>query len=253
MNKHPRFSVITVCLNVEDVIEETMLSLLNQSCKDFEYIVIDGASGDDTVRIIKKYKDKIDYFVSEKDTGLYNAMNKGAKVAKGDYLYFLNAGDSLEDSNLLRDIDYKISESEADFLYGKVRVLSKDGKSGYVKGRSLNKSLLKLGHKVGQQAVFVKREVFSKVGGLNEKYKIAADFDLLCKILDNNFSVGRINRVICNYDNNGISSDLKKSYDDTAKVIMDRYGKFWFMVYFTFTRLKLIVAKIFRLFKFIKF
>lgn len=240
--QNPKFSIITVTLNVEDTIEETILSVLNQSYKNIEYLIIDGRSKDKTLKIISKYREKIAYFVSEQDSGIYNAMNRGADKARGDYLYFLNSGDSLKNKDILKEVSERLDDNP-DLLYGKVKVMDKNDEGGYIKGKKVYKIGLRLGGKVGQQAMFVKRKVFNELGGLNEKYKIAADFDLLCKILDNDFSVKRIDKVICNYDNNGISSNLRKSYDDTAKVIMDRYGIICFGIYFLITRLKLLTAK----------
>lgn len=243
----PKFSIITVTLNVEDTIKETILSVLNQTYKNIEYIVIDGESKDRTIEIIEKYEDKIDYFVSEPDSGIYSAMNRGAKMAKGDYLYFLNSGDVFENKDILNEVSKELDGS-IDLLYGKVRVMSRNNNVGHIKGKRVTKLGLKFGKKVSQQSMFVKRDIFNKVDGLNEKYKIASDFDLLCKILDNDSSAKRIDRVICNYDNSGVSSDLSKSYNDTAEVIKDRYGSIYFGFYFLITRLKILVGKLVLLF-----
>jgi glycosyltransferase involved in cell wall biosynthesis len=205
---------------------------------------MDGMSKDKTMKVVNKYKKDIDHIASEKDSGIYNAMNKGVQLATGDYLYFLNSGDTLVNGNIIGDI-VKELDSNIDFLYGKVRFLSKDGRVNYIKGKEVSKFGVRIGRKVGQQAMFVKRNTFNKLDGLNEKYKIASDFDLLCKILDNDYSVKRIDTVICNYDNSGISSDLRKSYKDTGRVIRDRYGLLWFSIYWLITRGKLFVSRVF--------
>ena len=96
-----KISIITVVKNAEKTIENTILSVLNQTYKNIELIIIDGVSTDGTLDIINKYKDKISYFISEPDTGVYNAMNKGIKAATGDIFYFLNANDSLYDDKVL--------------------------------------------------------------------------------------------------------------------------------------------------------
>jgi len=238
---NPKISVITVTLNNVDTIEETIQSVVNQSYKNIEYIIIDGGSTDGALDIIERYKKKISYFVSEPDKGIYNAMNKGAKVATGDYLYFINAGDTFINENILKEIVRELID-DIDLLYGKVKVVGENN-IPHLKGW-VSKSSLKFGMKISQQAMFVKRETFNKVNGLDERYKIAADFDLLCKILENGFSVKRINKVICNYDNSGVSSNLKKSYEDTSKVILMRYGRIYFIMYIIITRFKLLVAKL---------
>ncbi|NMC76453.1 MAG: hypothetical protein GYA60_04060, partial [Candidatus Methanofastidiosa archaeon] len=160
---------------------------------------------------------------------------------------FLNSGDFLEGKEILKEVSKEL-DNDPDLLYGKVRVMNKNNKGGFIKGKKVYKIGLRLGGKVGQQAMFVKRQVFNELGGLNEKYKIAADFDLLCKILDNGFSAKRIDKVICDYDNNGVSSNLDKSYGDTARVIKDRYGNIYFSFYFLITRLKILIGKLVLLF-----
>ena len=96
-----KISVVTVCYNSVDSIEETMLSVLNQTYSDVEYIIIDGGSTDGTVDIIKKYADRLVYWVSEPDKGIYDAMNKGIAAATGDYINFMNSGDRFASTNVI--------------------------------------------------------------------------------------------------------------------------------------------------------
>ena len=105
----PKFSIITVTYNAEDSIEGTVESVISQSFKSFEYIVIDGASTDNTNELLKNYKKQIDLIVSEKDEGLYDAMNKGILLAKGEFLLFLNAGDRLFNNTVLNKVDSAIT------------------------------------------------------------------------------------------------------------------------------------------------
>ena len=97
-------SVVTVCYNAADTIEKTMLSVLNQTYHDIEYIIIDGGSTDGTVEIIRKYADRIAYWVSEPDKGIYDAMNKGIKVATGEWINFMNAGDEFVDEGVIEKL-----------------------------------------------------------------------------------------------------------------------------------------------------
>ena len=101
MGNNPKISIITVSFNAVKVIEETIVSVINQTYTNVEYIIIDGGSTDGTVDIIKEYADKISYWVSESDKGIYDAMNKGGIKALGDFLYFLNAGDSFYNKSSL--------------------------------------------------------------------------------------------------------------------------------------------------------
>lgn len=237
----PKISIITVTLNDRDTIEKTIKSVLNQSYKDIEYIIIDGGSTDGALEIINRYKKNLSYFISEPDKGIYNAMNKGAKKATGDYLYFLNAGDILHNNEVLKEVVENMENT--DMFFGKVMVVGENNIPN-LKG-TVSKNKVKLGAKVSQQAVFLKRSVFEKVGGLDEKYKIASDFDLLCKVFDSNYDVKKSDIIICDFDSSGVSSNLEKAYEDTRKVIYDRYGIFYSTIYFLFTRLKLLAAKLY--------
>ena len=112
-----KISIVTICYNVENDIEQTILSVINQSYSDLEYIIIDGASKDKTLEIVNRYKDKISKIVSEPDKGIYDAMNKGIKQATGEWVGFINAGDKYVDNNVLSTFVAKVS-SNADVAYG---------------------------------------------------------------------------------------------------------------------------------------
>ena len=114
-----KISVVTVCYNAADCIEHTMLSVLNQSYPDIEYIVIDGGSTDGTVDIIKKYADRLAYWVSEPDKGIYDAMNKGIAAASGSYINFMNAGDTFASDSVLAEIVPQINPN-SQIVYGDV-------------------------------------------------------------------------------------------------------------------------------------
>ncbi len=118
MNHIPKVSIVTVVFNGEKLLEETIQSVINQTYDNVEYIIIDGGSTDGTLDIIKKYEDKIDYWVSEKDNGIYDAMNKGIKVFRGDYINFLNAGDSFVNNDVLTNIF--INQGKDDLIYGAI-------------------------------------------------------------------------------------------------------------------------------------
>lgn len=243
MKNRPKVSIITVCFNSGNDLEKTIRSVLEQDYNKYEYIIIDGGSKDGTRELLEKYSENIAYWVSEPDEGIYNAMNKGAKVARGEYLYFLNAGDVFSD----RDVLNKVDVEDSDLIYGKIRVVNKENDDSYVRDRTLTKFNLRFGNKVSQQAVFIKKEIFDKVGGLNEKYKIASDFDLLCKVFEKDYSINKIDLIICDYDRDGFSSNLTRSYRDTGIIIKDRYGVLYYCVYFIITRFKLLVSNILKI------
>ena len=124
----PKFSVITVCYNAQAVIEDTIQSVISQTYHHVEYILIDGASKDHTMSIVNRYRDRIAIVVSEPDKGLYDAMNKGIRLATGDYLCFLNAGDSFHEDDTLLRMAHSIHESQLpDVLYGETELVDHEG------------------------------------------------------------------------------------------------------------------------------
>lgn len=141
-----KISVVTVCYNAADTIERTMLSVLNQTYHDIEYIIIDGGSTDGTVDIIRKYADKIAYWASEPDKGIYDAMNKGIKVATGEWINFMNAGDIFCDKNVLTNIFSTGSVTEYSFLFSDYYVYEKGKiikiRASYEKGQLLHQSII---------------------------------------------------------------------------------------------------------------
>ena len=119
----PKVSIITVVFNGENIIEKTMQSVFAQTYDNIEYIIVDGKSSDNTLSIIEKYKEKISVLISEKDKGLYDAMNKGLQVATGDYVWFMNGGDQIADAQVLTKIFCRINGIMLLFLLIKIKKL----------------------------------------------------------------------------------------------------------------------------------
>ena len=138
IHPHPKFSIITVTYNAEKVLEDTIQSIVTQSYKNVEYIIVDGGSTDGTLTIVNKYKEHIHTIVSEPDKGLYDAMNKGIKLATGDYLCFLNAGDGLhEDDTLLRIVHSLTGTILPDVIYGETDIVDDEATSFCSRNTSL--------------------------------------------------------------------------------------------------------------------
>lgn len=170
-----KISVVTVCYNAVDTLEETMLSVLNQTYPNVEYIVIDGSSTDGTVDIIKKYADRLAYWVSEPDKGIYDAMNKGIAVATGDYINFMNAGDMFFDLTTIEKIFLLFRHADATFIFGNwIESLHSEN----VNKLALSLDFLKHGMPCPHQAVFIKLN-YHKIHPYNLEYKISADYNLL--------------------------------------------------------------------------
>lgn len=167
-------SVVTVSYNAVSTIEQTILSVINQTYSNIEYIIIDGGSTDGTVDVIKKYADRIAYWVSEPDRGIYDAMNKGGVKATGAFIQFLNAGDWLESENIIEQI-FKDWSKEADVIYGDMIIRRSDGVY-YAKAQELSHFMndFPLFH----PSTFIAKPVF--VSHLFDTlYRISADFKLL--------------------------------------------------------------------------
>ncbi len=205
-----RISIITINLNNAEGLRKTIESVIAQTFTDFEYIVIDGRSTDNSVEVIANYELRISNFrwVSEKDNGIYNAMNKGILQAKGEYCLFLNSGDCLCDENVLCNVFKK--------------AFNDDIVSGYVIGIKDNKSLPKYPPRhwsfrylyydnIPHQAEFIKRSLLIKLSGYNERYKILSDYDFNIKALMHNASYHFIDEAISYIDLYGISSDGQNS------------------------------------------
>ena len=174
LSKNPRISVVTVCYNAEKEIEKTMLSVLHQTYNNIEYIVIDGGSKDGTVEIINKYKDRLSYWVSEPDKGIYDAMNKGIASATGDWILFMNAGDAFYSEDALEAFVPEIEE-DTDIAYGNMMVLLEDYQYKFInKNHDLKnlKSLSMLPH----QATFT-RLSYHKQHPFDISFVCAADYN----------------------------------------------------------------------------
>ena len=201
----PLLSIITINRNNANGLDKTIQSVINQSYEDFEYIVIDGNSTDHSIDIIKKYNSNINYWVSETDKGIYNAMNKGIAEANGNYVLFLNSGDYLVNSDVLKSVFEK--QQTADIIYGNMQIDWGNGK--IISGKMPDKITFKqmyidtLWHPVS----FIKKTLFDKYGLYNETYKVVADYDFFFKvIIINNVTTYHINVDIAMYNLNGLSS-----------------------------------------------
>lgn len=214
-----KYSIITVNFNNSEGLERTIQSVINQTCKDFEYIIIDGGSTDGSVDVIKKYADRIDYWVSEPDNGIYNAMNKGVFQAHGEYLNFMNSGDCFYDSLVLENVlPYK-----GDILFG--NVLRKDiNQIVYPNATISLYSFLR--PEFNHQATFFNSNLFDKLH-YDENLKIVADWKLVIEsIINHSASVVLMNTIVAIYDNAGVSSNVGQVRQERIKVLYDVFPSF---------------------------
>lgn len=208
-----KISVITVCLNAKDSIEKTFESLTNQTYKNIEHIVIDGVSTDGTLDIINKYKDSISHFISEKDTGIYNAMNKGLKYLTGDIVYFLNATDSLHDEKVLEKVANEFEKHpDLELLWGDIEFTEVGKEPRVHKNNDVTIKNDFLYNNPCHQSIFYKSELFKKYGNYDEDIKIFGDCDFNVRVLvTNNAKCKYIPEVIASFEIGGISTSSEES------------------------------------------
>ncbi len=245
-------SIITINYNNAIGLKKTIESVISQTYKEFEYIVIDGGSSDNSVAYIEEYKKHISYYCSEKDEGIYDAMNKGIGKAKGEYLLFLNSGDFLFNNEILFNVF--CNKYDSDILYGDLIFDFYTYKKTEKRPVKLTNQFL-YNDTLFHPASFIKKQLFQACSNYNCNYKIASDYDFfLNAILNNKASTKYLNFVISVYDTSGISSNesnFSKLHDE-RKVIQKHYfkdneivnfelrNKFkWlagFIIYFPFTK-----------------
>jgi len=249
-SKIPFFSIITVVKNDELNIEETIKSILKQSFKNFEYILIDGQSNDQTLKNIKKYKKKLNLIISEKDNGIYYAMNKGIKKSSGKILVFVNSGDILT-QNALKIISNKfIKNNKLDFVFGTVKrhyTTSTILKHNY-SPKKLNYNFdFATAHSTG---FFIKRKAVKLVGYFDTRYKCSADYDFYYKAIIKKKLVGTStnkNQLIGIVKSGGYSSKItffEHLYEETKIRLNNNQNFFFVLLIFINGILKNILKKI---------
>ncbi|GAB1309292.1 glycosyltransferase family 2 protein [Urechidicola sp. KH5] len=198
-------SIITVNYNNAKGLLETLKSVHSQTYDTFEHIVIDGASTDFSLEVIKGYKTSIDYYISEPDNGVYHAMNKGLRQASGDYVLFLNSGDTLENETILETVAKQVN-GEYGLYYGNINLIYKESEKLKTYPQELNFNFF-FESSLPHPATFIKRKLFDSIFYYNENYKIVSDWEFfLCAVCKHEVSYCYLNMVISNYDMSGISS-----------------------------------------------
>jgi glycosyltransferase involved in cell wall biosynthesis len=239
----PLISIITVVYNGESVIEKTIQSVLNQTYHQIEYLIIDGNSTDATLKIIEKYSSRIK-LISEKDNGIYDAMNKGLSLASGKYVNFLNAGDSFIDQDVLLKVFDNPNALNFDFIYGdSINVIHVTKR--YINAQRISLQTLRRGMGVCHQAIFANRDV---TPAYDTRYKLNADYNWIIELF-NGISQNRILYVaipIVYYELGGMSE--KRIYQNLKEFILITYRRFGI---FQILLNLLIYTKVFlRLFKY---
>lgn len=200
----PKISIITVVYNDGQNISRTIESVINQSYKNVEYVIIDGGSVDSTVQQINKYNDNIDVFISEKDKGIYDAMNKGIHACSGEWLLFLNSGDFFHSNDILDLMSgYVEQNNNSDIIYGDFNVLSEGVKFSFV-NKATDVKRIKKDMIFCHQACLIKRSLHQKFI-YDLEYKICADYDFFLKSYLEGANFYKIPETIATITNGGLS------------------------------------------------
>ncbi len=236
----PKFSVITITYNAAHTLEETILSVVSQTYHRIEHIVVDGASTDGTMQIVEQYRDRIAQVVSEPDKGLYDAMNKGIALATGDYLVFLNAGDSFHaDSTLQKAVQSIRSKELPDIMYGDTALV--DAKRHFVRMRRLSPPdklhwrSFKQGMLVCHQAFFVKRTLALPY---DLRYRFSSDFDWCIRMMKRAHTLHNTHLTLIDYLEEGVTTQNQQaSLRERYRIMARHYGHIstfahhvWFVV-----------------------
>ncbi len=231
-------SIITINYNEADKLERTIKSIINQTTNNFEYIVIDGGSKDRSKQIIEKYSEYINYWVSEHDNGIYNAMNKGIKASKGQYLLFLNSGDELYNRTTIQNA---LTHLQCDDIISfSVNIVTNNNNIITYKHPEQPSFFYLCKNSLKHQSTFIKKELFYKIGFYDENKKIVSDWSFfllaLCKY---NFSYKCVNIILSNFYSDGISNNVeyKALIHKEAEATLTQYFPHYYIDYLLYNKM----------------
>ncbi len=222
MSQHPQVSVITVTYNAKDFLPETFRSVWAQTWSDIEYIVVDGASTDGTKEMIEAHQDKIAQWVSEPDRGLYDAMNKGIRMAHGELIGIVNASDYFEPDTVETVVRAWQSHPEAGLFHGNVNMLNEDGSLFKLKKPRTND--LSQGMCIYHPTCFVARRVYEQLGAFDLRYRYSADYDFVLRCQVNGIPFHYMDKVLSNFRRGGVSTTAKQKGMEEARDILVKNG-----------------------------
>lgn len=213
----PLLSIITINYNNAAGLQKTVDSVLSQTGTDYEFIVIDGGSTDGSKDIIAKHNSRIAYSVSEKDGGIYDAQNKGIAVAKGEYLLFLNSGDTFHSQNVVTAFSKFVTTTKAGVVYGNSQIIENGVKTTIQQPPQQLDKYYFFKYTLNHQACFIQKSLFDEFGLYSLNYKICSDFEFFLKVF-NKYPETYLyfNETVCDYDKTGLSSD-KANYERVVK------------------------------------
>jgi glycosyltransferase involved in cell wall biosynthesis len=220
----PTLSVITIVYNNARDIERTMLSVINQTYPNIEYIVIDGKSTDGTLQIIEKYQSRIAKLISEKDEGIYDAMNKGLAIATGDYVIFMNSGDEFFEPTTVHEVFATFPD--ADIYYGETEMINDGGQSLGQRRHKAPEQFswrdFKYGMSISHQAIYIRRSLTEPY---DRQYQLSADIDWIISAAKKAKKIVNVNRDVAKYLVGGMSKTRhRQSLQERFNIMRQYYG-----------------------------
>ena len=244
----PLFSIVTITWNAHKTIEVTLNSVADQTYKNYEYIVIDGASDDGPIDILDKNRHQINILISESDNGLYDAMNKGLNVATGEYVIFLNAGDTFYNNKTLENIYHSIGYSRPDIIYGETALVDLNrnfiGMRRLKAPEQLSWKSFRMGMLVCHQAFIAKRSI---APNYDLAYRFSSDFDWCIKCMKSAQTLFNTHQTLINYLNEGATTKNRKaSLQERYNIMVKYYGKTTVKILHIWFAIRFLFAKIFK-------
>jgi glycosyltransferase involved in cell wall biosynthesis len=219
---NPKLSVITIVYNNVRDIERTMLSVLGQTYTNIEYIIVDGLSNDGTLQVINKYQDRISKLISEKDNGIYDAMNKGLAVATGDYVIFMNSGDEFYAADTVANVF--AAADDADIYYGETEMIDDNGQSLGQRRHQAPVAFtwrdFKYGMSISHQAIYIRRTLTEPY---DSRYQLSADIDWIISAAKKARKIVNVNQYVAKYLVGGMSKKKHRQSLQERFNIMKRY------------------------------
>lgn len=223
-----KITIITISYNAEQTIEETIQSVLAQKDKNMEYVIIDGKSADDTMSIVRKYKEKIDKIICEPDLGISDAFNKGIRNAAGDVIGIINADDMLYPGAVETIINHFNADKQLDVLYGDIMVFTEDVKNGYVVKADTDLSKLRYRYLLPHPSVFISKRAYDKYGVYSVNYKNAMDYELVSRMYYKGAAFAYVDTVLASFREGGVSqSSLDRTLSEHRAVAKRNGGSFF--------------------------
>ncbi|WP_439183477.1 glycosyltransferase family 2 protein [Carboxylicivirga taeanensis] len=242
-----KISIITVTYNCEQTLIDTINSVNSQTVREqIEYIIIDGQSNDNTPEIIKNNDDRIDRWVSERDKGIYDAMNKGLKLASTEWIGFLHADDLFHDEQVVENILAQVDNSNHNVLYGNLNYVQADAPDKIIrfwKSQPFSLKLLKRGWMPPHPTVYIRRGLIQQLGGFNTAFRISADYDYMLRLFSHSdtdslyIDETLVNMRLGGVSNNSIKNIVQKSKEDYLALKQNKIGGFYALFIKNFSKL----------------